>query len=143
MSNIKTFYVGVKSVIVNPKINKVLVLIKKNNKGYLFYDIPGGRINDDETIVQALERELKEEILNIKEYNVIKLISAYRLPFNLPDGKGLLLLLHKVESDITNVILSNEHIGYKWLTKDEINDLRKDNIRIEEGVIEALQLALS
>lgn len=52
---LKTFYVGVKGVVVVE--NKALVLKKTDQDGKLFWDIPGGRIDESETIIQTLERE--------------------------------------------------------------------------------------
>ena len=57
-----TYQVGVKGVIFN-KEDKVLVLLKKQIQKW---DVPGGRTMAGETILKSLDRELREEILNLK-----------------------------------------------------------------------------
>lgn len=142
-NSLKTFYVGIKSVIVNPNTNKALVLIRNGQDGKSYYDIPGGRIDSDENINTTLQRELKEEILNIGSFKVESILNAYRLSHDLNDGYGLLLIFHKVVCDIEDVQLSQEHYGYKWISKSEIDLLKNQkDIIIEDGYAEALRLAL-
>jgi ADP-ribose pyrophosphatase YjhB (NUDIX family) len=59
----KTFYVGVKGLIIND--GKVL-LVRGETTGRDFWDTPGGRMDDDETITQTLDRELREEHTHIR-----------------------------------------------------------------------------
>lgn len=60
----KTFYVGIKGVIVND--GKVLMLRANAALGRRdIWEIPGGRIDDEENIEQTLRRELQEELPNI------------------------------------------------------------------------------
>ncbi|HZW60779.1 MAG TPA: NUDIX domain-containing protein [Candidatus Babeliales bacterium] len=55
------FYVGIKGVIVNN--NKVLLLKSKSKiDDGQFWDLPGGRMESNETIQEALIRELIEEL---------------------------------------------------------------------------------
>ena len=59
---IKNFNIGVKAVIVQR--GKALVLKEKDirNSRVEIFDLPGGRIEDEEPAEQTLERELKEEL---------------------------------------------------------------------------------
>lgn len=142
-NSLKTFYVGIKSVIINPNTNKALVLIRNGQDGKSYYDIPGGRIDSDENINTTLQRELREEILNIDSFKIEGILNAYRLSHDLNDGYGLLLIFYKVVCDIEDVKLSQEHYEYKWISKSEIDLLKNQkDIIIEDGYTEALRLAL-
>lgn len=57
MASIKNFHIGIKAVIVQN--NKALLLKDPRFNGY---DLPGGRIDKDEDIEEALKRELFEEL---------------------------------------------------------------------------------
>lgn len=143
MSSSKSLYVGVKSVVVNQ--DKALILKGVDQNGKKFWDIPGGRINDNENINETLVRELKEEVLNIGEnFKVGKLLNAYRLSRDLKDGHGLILLFYKVEINIVDIEISSEHSGYGWVGLDELDELEKDqDLYIESGYLLALRLALT
>lgn len=144
MKTLKQFYVGVKGVIYNPFIKKVLVLKKSDQKGKFYWDIPGGRIDDSETIEEALRRELSEEITNLgSDYRVGRLLNAYRLSRDLNDGLGLVLLFYKVEADVEEIEHSAEHLEYKWVDVSDLENLKSTNdTYIESGYSDALRLAL-
>lgn len=140
----KLFYIGAKGVVINTKQKKALLLISTDEEGNRYYDIPGGRIDNFETLDEALSRELGEEIANINgDFEIGRLLNAYRLPHDLVDGYGLMLIFHKVESSITEVELSHEHEGYKWVGLDELGELElsKDPC-IYAGYLDAVRLAL-
>lgn len=113
----------------------VKVLIKNNEGLYLFlkrskllssdvknsWDIPGGRINPEENLQDALVREVSEEIHFTLESEPI-LLSAQDI---FVDAKGLhvVRLTYATTEDIPNVILSDEHEDYEWRRIHDINDL--------------------
>lgn len=132
---IQTFYVGVKGVIV--KDSKALILKSSRPDRPTFWDIPGGRINDTETILQTLRRQLREELPSIGKFKIGRLLNVYRLSVDLPDGYGLVLIYYKIEADDFEITLSDEHNEFAWISKDEVEDLDA-----EEGYKEALRLAL-
>lgn len=137
----KTFYIGVKGVLV--KNNSALVLTKIDQEGNKFWDIPGGRIDESETIEQALKRELEEEIPTIPDFKTTKLLNAYRLERDLKDGQGLFLIFYKVEVQEFEVKLSDEHMDYKWIQLSDLDELVQDeDIYINSGYLEAIKLAL-
>lgn len=112
----KQFFVGVKAVIVQ---NDKILLLKDTSRPD-FWDMPGGRIDDNETIEQALLRELREELPSHREPKIGKLLNAYRIPGSIKDDLGLVLLFYKV--DVTfrgDFTLSSEHSEHAWLTVDE------------------------
>ena len=54
----KKYHIGIKALIV--KNGKALVL--KDEGRYPGFDLPGGKIDENESFEQALKRELREEI---------------------------------------------------------------------------------
>lgn len=136
---IKDCHVGVKGIImVN---DRCLVLKKMTNTG-TFWDIPGGRIDDDENLETTLERELKEELPSIKNYKIDSIISAYRLSKDIADDKGLVLIFFKVIAEDFKVELSDEHCDYRWISNNDISELLKTDTSIESGYYDALVKAL-
>ena len=107
----------------------VKVLLKSDDNKYLFlkraasfgsggqqWDIPGGRINVDESLDDALRREVREETdLELEQYELVaaqdifapdKDIHVVRLTYIglAPKGK---------------ITISDEHAEYTWMTRDE------------------------
>ena len=112
----KNFHVGIKSIIV--KQNKVLLLKRYDHSE--FWDIPGGRINDNESIEQALVRELKEEVTNVKDIKIKEILSAWRLNKDILPDTSLVLIFYRVDADFgQKPELSEEHIDWKLATKSE------------------------
>jgi 8-oxo-dGTP pyrophosphatase MutT (NUDIX family) len=138
---LENFYIGVKGVV--RVANKVLILKKKDQTGNYFWDIPGGRIDDNETIEETLHRELKEEVPSLGKYSISKIIGAYRLPKDLNDGLGLVLIFYKIDAESFVASFSDEHEESKWVEIDEIEALRNDSaVYISPGYLEALIEAL-
>jgi len=108
----------------------VKVLIQNNDGKYLFvrrepsfrigsqkWDIPGGRIEPDEPLLDALRREVKEETgleLDLAD----KLLAAQDI---FVDDKNLhvvrLTYLGKAGGAVS---LSDEHDDHRWMTREEI-----------------------
>ena len=137
---IKEFNVGVKGVIRVGDKCLVLKCVRGENQ---YWDIPGGRIDDNERIEETLKRELSEELPTLGEYHVGSILNAFRLSHDLKDGKGLMLLFYRVDAKPFEVTVSDEHFDFVWVTKDTLGDLLKDpKVSIDRGYFEALQNAL-
>lgn len=119
----KTFFVGVKGVIV--KDDKVL-LIKASQKveGRDHWEVPGGRIDADESIDEALLRELNEEVPNITNIKTHEILHAHRVQHDVKNSISLVLIFYRVSADFNGEIeLSEEHVDYRWATQDEALEL--------------------
>jgi mutator protein MutT len=68
--------------------NNMYLMLKRANTGYMegMYSLPAGRIEPDETLRQAVIREIKEEIgLNVEAGALQAVHFAYRVPDNYVD----------------------------------------------------------
>ena len=120
----KLFNVGVKAVIRSG--DKLLII--RNTKG--FWEVPGGRMDGDETIAETLRRELDEELPNIKNVKMHELLDAVRVHKDIKENVSLVLVFYRVTADFEGEPqLSQEHDEYKWATKDEALKIVYDKYR--------------
>jgi len=111
--------VGVKVLIKNDS-GKFLLLERAGimpSDGQYYWDIPGGRINEDEPLLQALQREVTEETgLTLKGEPA--LVSAQDI---FVEKAGLhMVRLTYTGNALGNVALSDEHSSHQWVPKAEL-----------------------
>lgn len=133
----KKFYVGIKGVIVND--GKVLLLRTNDSDGRgSRWECPGGRIDGEESVTEALTRELQEEIPSIKNIEIHELLSAYRLQKDIVEDTSLFLVFYRVTADFpAEIHLSEEHVDIGWFSLKEalemLEDATKEAISVLEG----------
>ena len=121
------FLIGPRATIYNTKTNKVLLI--QRNDGNNAWEIPGGKRENNEEIIDALKREVKEETgLIINEYKLVYVSTIFE---NHPILKPFLNIGYLCLVDNSDVIISNEHINYKWVSINELatyldNDIYND-----------------
>jgi 8-oxo-dGTP pyrophosphatase MutT (NUDIX family) len=136
---VKECHVGVKGII---QVGNSCLVVQKGIGAGSYWDIPGGRIDDSETLDETLVRELKEELPTIGPYHIEGIVHAYRLSRNISDDRGLVLIFYKVIAESFDVFLSNEHDDYRWVTKESLHELLISDHQIESGYYEALRVVL-
>lgn len=116
--------VGVKALIRNTK-DQYLFLQRSEkistDTNKTSWDIPGGRINADESLVDALKREINEEIGVTLELSPT-LIAAQDI-FVLAKDFHVVRLTYIIEANPENIILSDEHESYKWVHKRDLETI--------------------
>lgn len=123
----------------------VLVIVTKNNKFLtvqrsktdkwmpLSWSLPGGHIGEGESPYRAAKRELKEET-SLSANTLVFLTIKHSKDNNK-------LHLYKCDDFDGDVQLNFEHSDYKWVTIDEIDDL-KHTPKIKEYVAIAMKIPL-
>lgn len=81
------------------------------------WDIPGGRIDSDEALHDALERELREETV-LRLGRIERLITAQDIFVPPKDIHVVRLTYHA--SATGDVVISDEHDQYTWMTCAEV-----------------------
>lgn len=114
-------YLGVKAVIMQD--GTLLVLERLDSQGNSFWDMPGGRMSAGEDTLQTLRRELSEELPSLKNYMIGELIGVHKKPELLDDGTELCILYYAVKATQFEVVLSDEHFAYHWMTQTEVEAL--------------------
>ena len=123
MGSEKLFFVGVKGLIRN-KGSQVL-LMKSSLRGHgqrtqVYWDIPGGRIEEGQDALSTLKREIEEETGISKISGVqffTSVISKHEIPMGNSKKAGLVLMIYKTEiSAGSRIKLSPEHTEYEWVS---------------------------
>ena len=124
----------------------VKALIKNSNGEYLFirrstmlatdtsepsWDIPGGRIESDEYLLEALRREVQEEIGHDVQ-SAPMLIKAQDI-FVTAKDLHVVRLTYMLTEDIEDIILSDEHEEYVWVHESQL-----ETVNAEPYLAEAL-----
>ncbi len=107
---LKKFYVGVKAVIKTDKG----VLLLRHPSGY--WDMPGGRIDDNELFEAALKREITEELPDSSDVVIGKQLGTYRLDRDIEADLGLVLVFFEAKASLPEPVkLSEEHDTLYWV----------------------------
>lgn len=108
----------------------VKVLIKKHSGAYLFlrrsrekyqdmapqWDIPGGRIESEEPLIEALKREVNEET-GLDIVGTPRLLAAQDI---FVEQKDLHVVRLTYEAEASGELtLSDEHYEYAWMSREQ------------------------
>lgn len=124
-----SFHLGIKALV---RSNKGEILLLEVNPAKLhgdkksYWDLPGGRVQKDHTVLDTLRREVEEET-GVKEIHDTRqigmVLSNIRIPVG-DDSVGLILSIYacNVPTDST-ITISDEHIGYDWFSPKQAAEL--------------------
>lgn len=115
------FHLGVKALIFNEK-NKMLLLERHHPSKKMYWDIPGGRVQRGESLIETLMREVKEEtgferISSIRPFTM--LFTDIRISIHESDVGLIFSIFHCRILEAPNPILSEEHVSFEWLDPKE------------------------
>ena len=121
IDNREKIRVSQKILFYDRKQNKFLLVKIKNEEGWYaknlgIWELPGGTLEERETLGESLKRETSEEIGDI-EYNILDLI--YFKEYNPPTGHKI-ALIYLAEYTGGELRLSEEHSKFRWVSPEEV-----------------------
>jgi 8-oxo-dGTP diphosphatase len=117
------FHLGIKALIRNDQGKILLLQVNpaklKADRGK-YWDLPGGRVQEEQSISDTLKREVAEEI-GVTDVRIVKevgmVLSNIRIPLSEHKTVGLILAVYEcLLPSSTAIVLSDEHIAYEWFT---------------------------
>ena len=118
IDNFEYFQVSQKALLI--RANKILIVELADRINT--WDLPGGRLDKGEYSEPAFQREIKEELgfESFKNLGVIEYDIWYLKREKIP----VCGIVNLIKNDNDEIKLSDEHINYKWITEDEIDDYK-------------------
>ncbi|ADH99918.1 NUDIX domain-containing protein [Salisediminibacterium selenitireducens] len=103
--------------------NRILIVHRTGT--YPKWECPGGKVDMNETLTQALKREVFEETgLKIEVDELM-----YATVMNVADkGKSYLILNYAARAESTTVVLSDEHDRAAWVSEEEFHEKIPEDI---------------
>lgn len=141
--NLKPYIIGQKIVLHDPRTKKFLVLKANKPEGkkfeqfwktYFPYDLPGGRIENGETITDGLTRDVVEEIGDTVQYELGDIVHAEQMEYLDVAVYAVFTLASYQEGEIT---LSDEHNAYEWLTDEEVAEHKEIKPWLKSAIAKA------
>jgi 8-oxo-dGTP diphosphatase len=125
----RLFQIGVKGLIINEYRQ---ILLVQDQKGR--WDIPGGRMDQDESFIQTLTRELQEEIgaqISGEMEHFYTVLSNVTIKVD-ENEYGLVLVVYRVTlSSSTTFILGAEETAYEWVNCEVAADRLANKYPVE------------
>lgn len=111
------FHVGIKAIVQNEHGDVLLVGRRSRSQNAPHLDLPGGRMEPNESFLQTLDRELREEI-GVSYAGEPKQVAATVSRIDIPDPLGtraLVLVVYFVRLTSTTIVLGDGEEVSAWL----------------------------
>lgn len=114
-----------------------ILLVRRSSDDFLggYYELPGGGVDDGETIEEAAIREVKEET-DLEPFRVITTFKGFDyITDKKPKVRQINLL---IEVKPGKVKLSTEHDDFLWVNEQDLS-----NIKTTESMVDCIKDALN
>jgi 8-oxo-dGTP diphosphatase len=119
MSDRQSYYIGIKGII-KDQSGRVLIL-KDSSTGK--WEVPGGRMDAEQTIEGAFAREITEEIQDASLEKFGDLLFAAQGAFNVENAHKLFLIFYSVKVRLpSKLTLSSEHTDSAWVDERSLSN---------------------
>nr|WP_297307857.1 NUDIX domain-containing protein [uncultured Flavobacterium sp.] len=114
--------ITIASAMILNKKNEILLVRKKDST---YFQLPGGKIKTNETIIETLQRELQEEInLSVKEKNCVFLGNHQTEAVNEKNTIVIGNLFEVIDTNIDSIKIQNEIEEMVWLNASNYNNYK-------------------
>lgn len=119
MGQRQSYYIGIKGLIKNDQ--GAVLILKDNSTGK--WEVPGGRIDQNQAIDEAFRREMSEELPGSVVNSFGNVVFAAQGDFMAENDHKLMLLFFETDVEIPEeTSLSNEHSELAWVNAASIDD---------------------
>lgn len=110
----------VTALILNPQKDKFLIVKRKKSESIhsSLWAFPGGKVEGNEILIDALKREVKEET-SLEVNDDFKKLSEFE--YKRPNGGVTLGICFSCIALSENVKISKEHDDFKWVKPEEFS----------------------
>lgn len=118
----KLFFVGLKAFVLNDKKELLILQGSSQMEKPGIWGLPGGRIMESESqisLTDILLREIKEECGEL-EVNIYEPCATWRFE---NETKSIFLVGYKSEYVSGEITLKEEHVAFKWIKKEDLDNL--------------------
>jgi len=120
MNRFNNVILGQKAFIINAN-KEILILKRQNSEVYNdLWDVPGGKLEEGNTLLEALIREIREET-GLKLEKIIAVLSTAKFQGQAADKPIIFRNIYLVKAE-GNVIISNEHAEYRWVSVENLKE---------------------
>lgn len=124
MKQIASYNISLKVFLQNDKWETLILKTPETSTFYWKYDLPWGRIDQDEfytDLLEILDREIKEEVWNILYDVKTKPVAVSRHKAVHKDRvEDIFYCFYEAKIISGDITVSNEHSDFKWVKLDEI-----------------------
>lgn len=132
------------AAIIEKQDNEILLLKRSpGNHPENIWDVVGGRVEQFENPFDGLNREIIEET-GIRDFEIIKAIDVFHW-FQEDSSFDMIGITFWCKTKTMEVILSNEHVEYKWLNPEKALEISTHHIvtgNLEKFIIEKKRIGL-
>lgn len=102
---------------------KLLIMKRKNVDIFSgLWDVPGGKVEEDDDLFSGIAREIKEET-GLELQKILLILSTTKFKGALADHPIIFRNIYLCLAD-GEVALSNEHSEYKWVSPKELQEYK-------------------
>ena len=140
------YHVSLKLLLENSEGHMLVLKARDNTNLAGYYDVPGGRIDEDEftnSFEDILRREVKEEIGDARVHIDLNPVALGRGFYSPIGGKDIHIfyIFFKADYKGGDIRISHEHTDYLWVNPREVELERLFTSGILEGVKKYIELA--
>lgn len=120
MNRFNNVIFGQKAFIINNN-REVLILKRQNSEVYNnLWDVPGGKLEEGNTLLEAITREIREET-GLELEKIIAILSTTKFQGQAADNPIIFRNIYLVRAKGT-VTISNEHREYRWVKAESLHE---------------------